>query len=107
VDALANAWRFGPDDLAALVAAHPGVRGLVQVRRVIDLMDARAESLPESRLRVGLVRRGVPAPVLQYPGPADARPRRAGRPRAADAGPLKVREHGRSMSISLLTARTP
>jgi hypothetical protein len=67
VDALAHSWRFGPDDLAALVAAHPGVRGLVQVRRVIALMNARAESLPESRLRVGLVLRGVPAPVPQYP----------------------------------------
>ncbi|WP_433783206.1 hypothetical protein ACQPX6_24705 [Actinomycetospora sp. CA-101289] len=67
VDALAHAWRFGPDDLAALVDAHPGVRGLVQVRRVIGLMDARAESLPESRLRVGLALRGVPSPVPQYP----------------------------------------
>ena len=67
VDALAHAWRVGPDDLAALAAPHPGVRGLVQVRRVIALMDGRAESLPESRLRVGLVLRGVSAPVPQYP----------------------------------------
>jgi len=67
VDALAHGWRFGPDALRDLVAAHPGVRGLVQVRRVIALMDGRAESLPESRLRVGLVLRGLPAPVPQYP----------------------------------------
>lgn len=67
VDALARAWRFGPADLSALVADHPGVRGLVQVRRVIALMDPRAESLPESRLRVGLVLRGVPPPAVQYP----------------------------------------
>jgi hypothetical protein len=36
-------------------------------RRVVSLMDGRAESLPESRLRVGLVLRGLPAPVPQYP----------------------------------------
>ena len=67
VDALAHGWSFGPEELAALAAAHPGVRGLVQVRRVVALMDGRAESLPESRLRVGLVGRGVPPPVPQYP----------------------------------------
>lgn len=30
-------------------------------------MDGRAESLPESRLRVELALRGLPAPVPQYP----------------------------------------
>lgn len=30
-------------------------------------MEPLAESLPESRLRVGLVQRGVPRPVAQYP----------------------------------------
>jgi hypothetical protein len=67
VDALARAWRFGRDELSALAARHPGVRGLVQVRRAIALMDPRAESLPETRLRVGLVLRGVPPPVPQFP----------------------------------------
>lgn len=67
VDALARAWRFGREDLAAVVAAHPGVRGIVAVRAVLDLMDPLAESLPESRLRVGLLRRGLPRPVVQHP----------------------------------------
>ncbi|GAA4813295.1 DUF559 domain-containing protein [Actinomycetospora chlora] len=67
VDALAHAWRFGPGELAAIVAAHPGARGLLRARRVVSLMDRRAESLPESRLRVGLVLRGVPPPVPQHP----------------------------------------
>lgn len=67
VDALARAWDFGRDDLAALAAAHPRVRGLIQVRAVLDLMEPLAESLPESRIRVGLRQRGVPRPVAQYP----------------------------------------
>ncbi|MEJ2887790.1 hypothetical protein [Actinomycetospora aeridis] len=67
VDALARACGFGAADLAALVDAHPGSRGLVRVRRVVALMDPRAESLPESRLRVGLTLRGVPPPIPQYP----------------------------------------
>lgn len=77
VDALAHAWRFGREELAAVAAAHQGVRGLVQVRAVLGLMDPLAESLPESRLRVGLLRRGVPRPAVQYlvrlPGGRDAR----------------------------------
>jgi hypothetical protein len=67
VDALARAWRFGAEALTTLAEAHPGERGLVQVRRVTALMDARAESLPESRMRVGLVLRGLPPPVPQHP----------------------------------------
>ncbi len=67
VDALAHAWRFGRAELAAVAAAHPRARGLVQVRTVLELMEPLAESLPESRLRVGLAQRGVPRPVAQYP----------------------------------------
>ncbi len=67
VDALAHAWRFGRAELAAVAAAHPRARRLVQVRAVLDLVEPLAESLPESRLRVGLMQRGVPRPVAQYP----------------------------------------
>ena len=67
VDALAHAWRFDRAGLAAVAAAHPRARGLTQVRAVLDLMEPLTESLPEGRLRVGLVQRGVPRPVAQYP----------------------------------------
>jgi hypothetical protein len=36
------------------------------VRRGIELMDGRAESLPETRLRVGLLHRDVPPAVPQF-----------------------------------------
>lgn len=39
----------------------------MQVRTVLELMDPRAESLPETRLRLGLLERGVPPGVPQYP----------------------------------------
>lgn len=66
VDALAHLWRFGASELGALVAAHPGSRGVVRVREVVDLMDPLAESLQETRTRVGLVLRGLPRPVSQH-----------------------------------------
>ena len=66
VDALAHTCRFSADHLRRRAAEHPGVRGLVQVRRVVELMDPRAESLPETRLRVGLLDRGVPPGVPQF-----------------------------------------
>ncbi|MCD2195567.1 DUF559 domain-containing protein [Actinomycetospora endophytica] len=45
--------------------AHPGVRGVRRVFEVARLVRPGAESLPESRLRVGLVLRGVPEPTVQ------------------------------------------
>lgn len=65
-DALAHTAEFTADDLGALAAAHPRARGIVQVRKVLDLMDPRAESLPETRLRLGLADRGVPAAMPQF-----------------------------------------
>lgn len=66
VDALAHRWRFGAAELLALLDVHPGVRGVALLRRVVDLMDPRVDSLMESRIRVGLVLRGVPRPVCQH-----------------------------------------
>jgi very-short-patch-repair endonuclease len=45
--------------------AHVGLRGVVQARRVLELADPRAESPPESRLRVLLGEAGVET-VPQY-----------------------------------------
>jgi hypothetical protein len=66
VDSVAYRCRLTPAHLLAVAAAHPGVRGSVQVGRVAELMDGRAMSLMETRARLNLVFRGVPAPIPQY-----------------------------------------
>ncbi|BBX68535.1 DUF559 domain-containing protein [Mycolicibacterium psychrotolerans] len=65
VDALANATRLTPPDIAALVPRHRGARGLVQLRTVLDLMDSGAESPRETRTRLLLLAAGFPRPRTQ------------------------------------------
>ena len=62
------AWHGGLCDDGALraeVAAHAGLRGVVQARKVLELADPRAESPPETRLRLALRGAGL-APVPQH-----------------------------------------
>jgi hypothetical protein len=66
VDAVAHRCRLTSEHLRRIAAAHPRARGMVQVQRVLELVDPRAESLPETRLRLGLLDRGVPPAVPQY-----------------------------------------
>ncbi|WP_230733867.1 type IV toxin-antitoxin system AbiEi family antitoxin [Actinomycetospora endophytica] len=66
VDAVAHRCHLTSEHLRRIAAAHPRARGTVQVRRVLELTDPRAESLPETRLRLGLLDRGVPPAVPQY-----------------------------------------
>lgn len=66
VDALAHRTQFTPAHLDELAGHHRRARGIVAVRRVLSLMDPRAESLPETRLRLGLADRGVPPGVPQH-----------------------------------------
>lgn len=56
LDALANATGLTPRAVGALAARHPGARGSVRLRRVIELMDCGAESPQETRTRLLLVR---------------------------------------------------
>lgn len=65
VDALANATRLLPSDVMPLLERHRGVRGLVQLREVLDLMDNGAESPQETRTRLLLVDAGLPRPQTQ------------------------------------------
>lgn len=65
VDALGFACRLTALDLRRLAELHPGVRESVQVRRVLELMDPAAVSCMETRTRLALVLRGVPAPISQ------------------------------------------
>jgi very-short-patch-repair endonuclease len=46
--------------------AEPGARGCRRLDKVVDLCDRRAESPMETRLRLTLVRGGLPRPEVQY-----------------------------------------
>lgn len=65
VDQLCALGLCNPADLAALAARHPGDRGCVRLRRVLELADPRAESPRESALRVLLLQAGLPRPRSQ------------------------------------------
>jgi hypothetical protein len=65
VDALANATKLQPSHVEPLIERHRGVRGLVQLREVLDLMDGGAESPQETRTRLVLVDAGLPRPTTQ------------------------------------------
>jgi hypothetical protein len=52
-------------ELRAYVARSRGARGIAQARRVVDLVEPRAESPMESRLRMVLVLAGLPRPRVQ------------------------------------------
>jgi very-short-patch-repair endonuclease len=65
VDALANATRLQSSDVRPLIERHRGVRGLVQLREVVRLMDCGAESPQETRTRLLLVDSGLPRPQTQ------------------------------------------
>jgi Protein of unknown function (DUF559) len=65
VDALANATNLKAAEVDDLIQSHPGVRGLVQLRQILRLMDGGAESPQETRTRLLLVRSGLPTPETQ------------------------------------------
>lgn len=67
VDSLLAATRFAVDDVVAMAGEHVGARGLGQLRRVLDLADAGAESPRETWLRLLLVGAGYPRPRTQIP----------------------------------------
>jgi Protein of unknown function (DUF559) len=52
-------------NLSAYLARHHKIPGLVQARRVLELTEPKAESPMESRLRMLLVREGLPRPAAQ------------------------------------------
>ena len=65
LDALANASGVMAADVGALIGRHRGVRGLVQLRQVLALMDGGAESPQETRTRLVLMEWGLPRPQTQ------------------------------------------
>jgi very-short-patch-repair endonuclease len=66
VDALARQARLDSTELTKYATEHPGWRGVRLAQEVAELMDAGAESAPESRLRLTLIFGGLPRPVTQY-----------------------------------------
>ena len=65
VDALANATGLKAVDVGCVAERHRGARGIVQLRRVVDLMDGGAESPQETRTRLLLIAAGFPRPQTQ------------------------------------------
>ncbi|MCG7596569.1 endonuclease domain-containing protein [Mycobacterium sp. PSTR-4-N] len=67
IDALLNATRVAPAEVAAVASRHPGARGIRRLRETLKLVDGGAESPQETRVRLLLVRAGAPAPQTQIP----------------------------------------
>jgi hypothetical protein len=65
LDALARATGITSDDVQPVIAAHHGARGMKQLRRVLPLVDAGAESPQETRTRLVLMSGGLPRPQTQ------------------------------------------
>lgn len=65
LDAMVRAGALGIADLVAMADRGDGQWGVTKVRRAVPLVDARAESAPESRVRVALVLAGL-EPVPQF-----------------------------------------
>lgn len=67
LDALYRATHFGVVEVDTLIARYGPVRGVVQLRELLPLVDVGAESLKESWLRLLLVDAGLPVPETQIP----------------------------------------
>jgi hypothetical protein len=64
-DAHSHAGLVAIDELNAYLEMHRGLRGVVKLRRVIELMEPKTESPMETRLRLLLVLAGLPRPEVQ------------------------------------------
>ena len=65
LDAMVRSGAVSLDQLAARLEGSAGDWGITKVRRAFGLVDPRAESAPESKVRVALVLAGL-APVPQF-----------------------------------------
>ncbi|MCV7278752.1 DUF559 domain-containing protein [Mycolicibacterium flavescens] len=65
LDALGRATGLAPAAVGNVIEDHPGVRGLVQLRRALAVMDTGAESPQETRTRLVLIEGGLPRPQTQ------------------------------------------
>jgi len=65
MDALMRAHRFSHHEMRVLLRRYRGRRGVVQLRRLVGVVDPRAESQPESWIRWFIVAAGLVHPDLQ------------------------------------------
>lgn len=73
LDALCHRTGLKPDRIAAVAERYHGARGTARLRRVLPFVDPGAESIPETRTRLLLVRAGLPTPETQIPIYRDGR----------------------------------
>lgn len=67
IDALMNATKVSIPQVESIALRYSGARGTRRLRGALDVVDAGAESPQETRLRLLLVRAGLPRPVTQIP----------------------------------------
>jgi very-short-patch-repair endonuclease len=67
LDAMAQATDFKVSGVEELAARHRHTRGLRQLEKALDLMDAGAQSPKETWLRLLIIRAGFPRPRTQIP----------------------------------------
>lgn len=67
VDALLNATRCSVEDVAMMAGRYPKARGIRRLRATLELADGGAESPQETRLRLILIRGGLPRVATQIP----------------------------------------
>jgi hypothetical protein len=65
IDSVARATGLTAEYVHPLIGAHRGARGIKQLRRVLPLIDAGAESPQETRTRLAIVGAGLPKPTTQ------------------------------------------
>lgn len=65
LDALLQATGTTAEQILELAAKHPGARGSKQLRMALELVDPGAQSPPETRTRLLLIRAGLPIPQTQ------------------------------------------
>ncbi|AUM17994.1 DUF559 domain-containing protein [Rhodococcus ruber] len=65
LDALCHATGVKPAEIRELACRHAGARGVSALRQVLEFVDGGAESPPETRTRLLLVRGGLPVPETQ------------------------------------------
>ncbi|MGB2569127.1 endonuclease domain-containing protein [Micromonospora citrea] len=66
IDSLRHVHAVTLPELEKYLSQHRGERGWRKFAEAVSLSDGGAESVPESRLRVRLVRAGLPRPVTQH-----------------------------------------
>jgi very-short-patch-repair endonuclease len=64
-DLFLHAGLVSVEELRCHVVEHPGARGIARLRRVVDLVEPKAESAMETRLRMLLVLARLPRPEVQ------------------------------------------